>query len=36
MYFFQETVSRHHFPVGEEQIAKQVGESALSIAVSKQ
>jgi hypothetical protein len=34
MYFFQQTASRHYFAVGEEQIAKQVRESALSIAVS--
>jgi predicted nucleic acid-binding Zn ribbon protein len=35
MYFFQQTASRHYFPVGEEQIAKQVWESAHSVALSK-
>lgn len=33
--FLSTETSRHYFPVGEEQIAKQVWESALSTAVSK-
>jgi hypothetical protein len=35
MYYFQQTASRYYFHVGQEQIAEQVRESALSSVVSK-